>query len=162
MEHSALPRIVPGPVHRSRRARDRRIAGHGHRGHGHDALDRRPRGRLALPIGGSQSIIDYLVADLEAHGGTVHTDARIDHVSDMPAARAYLLDTSALNAAQIFSGLIPSHVDKALRSFKHGNAAAKVDFVLDGPAPGPIPRSDVPALSTSADPGRRWPPPRHR
>ena len=87
------------------------------------------------PVGGSQAIIDHLVADLEAHGGTVHTNARVDHVSDMPAARAYLLDTSALNAAQIFSGLLPAHVDTSLRTFKHGNAAAKVDFVLDGPVP---------------------------
>ena len=87
------------------------------------------------PIGGSQAIIDHLVADLEAHGGTVRTNARVDHVSDMPAARAYLLDTSALNAAQIFSGLLPAQVDKSLRGFKHGNAAAKVDFVLNGPVP---------------------------
>lgn len=87
------------------------------------------------PIGGSQAIIDHLAADLEAHGGTVHANARVDHVSDMPAARAYLLDTSALNAAQIFSGLLPAHVDKSLRTFKHGNAAAKVDFVLNGPVP---------------------------
>lgn len=87
------------------------------------------------PIGGSQAIIDHLAADLKAHGGTVHANARVDHVSDMPAARAYLLDTSALNAAQIFSGLLPAHVDKSLRTFKHGNAAAKVDFVLNGPVP---------------------------
>ncbi|MBM6591431.1 NAD(P)/FAD-dependent oxidoreductase [Brevibacterium sp. RIT 803] len=87
------------------------------------------------PVGGSQAIIDALVADLEAHGGTVTTNARIEHVSNMPPARAYLLDTSALNAAQIFSGLIPAKVDKSLRSFKQGNAAAKVDFVLNGPVP---------------------------
>lgn len=87
------------------------------------------------PVGGSQAIIDIMLADLEAHGGTVTTNARIDHVSDLPAARAYLLDTSALNAAQIFSGLIPTPVDKSLRSFKQGNAAAKVDFVLNGPVP---------------------------
>ncbi|AZL08348.1 MAG: phytoene desaturase family protein [Brevibacterium aurantiacum] len=87
------------------------------------------------PVGGSQAIIDAMVADLEAHGGSVTTNARIDHVSDMPAARAYLLDTSALNAAQIFSGLIPAKVDRSLRSFKQGNAAAKVDFVLNGPVP---------------------------
>ncbi len=87
------------------------------------------------PIGGSQAIIDHLAADLEAHGGTVHTNARVDHVSDLPAARAYLLDTSALNAAQIFSGLLPAHVDTSLRGFKQGNAAAKVDFVLNGPVP---------------------------
>ena len=62
-------------------------------------------------------------------------ECRVDHVSDMPAARAYLLDTSALNAAQIFSGLLPAQVDKSLRGFKHGNAAAKVDFVLNGPVP---------------------------
>lgn len=87
------------------------------------------------PVGGSQAIIDAMVADLEAHGGTVTTNARIEHVSDMPPARAYLLDTSALNAAQIFSGLIPAKVDRSLRSFKQGNAAAKVDFVLNGPVP---------------------------
>ncbi|HCG55737.1 MULTISPECIES: NAD(P)/FAD-dependent oxidoreductase [Brevibacterium] len=87
------------------------------------------------PVGGSQAIIDAMVADLEAHGGSVTTNARIDHVSDMPSARAYLLDTSALNATQIFSGLIPARVDKSLRSFKQGNAAAKVDFVLNGPVP---------------------------
>ena len=87
------------------------------------------------PVGGSQAIIDELIADLEAHGGSVTANARIDHVSDLPAAGAYLLDTSALNAAQIFSGLLPSQVDRSLRRFKHGNAAAKVDFVLDGPVP---------------------------
>lgn len=87
------------------------------------------------PVGGSQAIIDAMVADLEAHGGSVTTNARIDHVSDMPAARAYLLDTSALGAAQIFSGLLPAKVDRSLRTFKQGNAAAKVDFVLNGPVP---------------------------
>ncbi|SDS07417.1 Phytoene dehydrogenase-related protein [Brevibacterium sandarakinum] len=87
------------------------------------------------PVGGSQAIIDAMVTDLEAHGGSVTTNARIDHVSDMPAARAYLLDTSALNAAQIFSGLLPVNVDKSLRRFKQGNAAAKVDFVLNSPVP---------------------------
>lgn len=87
------------------------------------------------PKGGSQAIVDHLVADLEAHGGSVVANTRIDHVSDLPAARAYLLDTSALNAAQIFSGLLPTKVDRALRAFEHGNAAAKVDFVLDGPVP---------------------------
>src|SRR5690625_694344 len=87
------------------------------------------------PVGGSQAIIDELIADLEAHGGSVTANARIDHVSDLPAAGAYLLDTSALNAAQIFSGLLPSQIDRSLRRFKHGNAAAKVDFVLDGPVP---------------------------
>ncbi len=87
------------------------------------------------PVGGSQSIIDLLVADLEAHGGTVTTDARVGRIADLPAARSYLLDTSALGAAQIFTGHLPPRVDKALRSFPQGNAAAKVDFVLNGPVP---------------------------
>ena len=87
------------------------------------------------PVGGSQAITDALVADLEAHGGRVTAGVRVDHVADMPAARAYILDTSAGNAADIFSGLLPAHVERALRTFKHGNAAAKVDFVLNGPVP---------------------------
>ncbi|NNV09121.1 NAD(P)/FAD-dependent oxidoreductase, partial [Geobacillus sp. MMMUD3] len=87
------------------------------------------------PVGGSQAITDALVADLEAHGGRATAGVRVDHVADMPAARAYILDTSAGNAADIFSGLLPAHVERALRTFKHGNAAAKVDFVLNGPVP---------------------------
>lgn len=87
------------------------------------------------PIGGSQAIVDSMVADIEEHGGTMTTEARIRHVSDMPHANAYLLDTSAADAANIFRGVLPPGVDKALRTFKHGNAAAKVDFVLSGPVP---------------------------
>ncbi|MFC5320046.1 phytoene desaturase family protein [Brachybacterium alimentarium] len=87
------------------------------------------------PVGGSQAIIDELVDDLEAHGGAVITDARIDHVSDLPSASAYLLDTSALDAARIFSGVMPARIDRALKGFKQGNAAAKVDLVVSDPVP---------------------------
>lgn len=88
-----------------------------------------------LPVGGSQSIIDALVADLRAHGGQILTGHRVRTWRDAPAARAVLLDTTAGAAADILSNRLPASLERALRRFPHGDGAAKVDFVLSGPVP---------------------------
>ena len=88
-----------------------------------------------IPVGGSQSIVDALVADLRAHGGTVHTGHHVRTWRDVPAARAVLLDTPAPAAAEILANRLPASLERALRRFPHGDAAAKVDFVLSGPVP---------------------------
>lgn len=88
-----------------------------------------------IPIGGSQSIIDALVADLCAHGGQVLTGHRVRTWRDVPAARAVLLDTPAPAAADILGQRLPASLERALRRFPHGDGAAKVDFVLSGPVP---------------------------
>lgn len=88
-----------------------------------------------IPVGGSQAIIDALVADLRAHGGTVTTGHRVRTWRDVPPARAVLLDTTAPAAADILANRLPPHLQRALRAVPQGNAAAKVDFVLSGPVP---------------------------
>lgn len=88
-----------------------------------------------LPVGGSQSIIDALVADLRAHGGQILTGHRVRTWRDVPPARAVLLDTPAPAAADILSNRLPASLERALRRFPHGDGAAKVDFVLSGPVP---------------------------
>ena len=88
-----------------------------------------------IPVGGSQSIVDALLADLRAHGGRVTTGHRVCSWRDVPPARAVLLDTPAGAAADILSNRLPSGLERALRRFPHGDAAAKVDFVLSGPVP---------------------------
>jgi len=90
------------------------------------------------PRGGAQRIADSLVADLEAHGGTVESAT---HVTDLGAldwgdpARGdlLLLDTSPRLA--LTHPDIPARYAKAIRGFRYGPAAAKVDFALDGPIP---------------------------
>ena len=88
-----------------------------------------------IPVGGSRSIIDALLADLRAHGGTLVTDHHVRTWRDVPPARAVLLDTPAPAAADILANRLPASLERALRRFRHGDAAAKVDFVLSGPVP---------------------------
>lgn len=88
-----------------------------------------------VPVGGSQALVDSMVADLRDHGGEVLTDHRVRSWRDVPPARAVLLDTTAGAAAQILAHRLPSSLERQLRRFRHGDAAAKVDFVLSGPVP---------------------------
>lgn len=88
-----------------------------------------------LPVGGSQAIVDALVADLEAHGGTVHVGVEVTSLAQLPKARAYLFDTNPWILARILGEELPARYRRAIDRFKAGNAAAKVDFVLSGPVP---------------------------
>src|SRR5690625_3640746 len=88
-----------------------------------------------VPVGGSQSLVDALVRDLEEHGGTVVTGHHVHTWRDVPPARAVLLDTTAGASADILANRLPRRLERALRGFRHGNAAAKVDYVLSGPVP---------------------------
>lgn len=92
-------------------------------------------GGWPIPVGGSQAIADALVADLLEHGGEILTGHRVRSWRDVPDARATLLDTTATAAAGILANRLPGGLERQLRSFPHGNAAAKVDFVLSGPVP---------------------------
>jgi phytoene dehydrogenase-like protein len=88
-----------------------------------------------LPVGGSQAIVDALVADLAAHGGTVTMDAEVSDLDALPAARAYLFDTTPAALVAIAGDRLPDRYARALSRFRYGNAVAKVDFVLSGPVP---------------------------
>ncbi|WP_233507541.1 phytoene desaturase family protein [Jiangella anatolica] len=88
-----------------------------------------------LPVGGSQAIVDALVADLKAHGGSVETGVEVTSMAQLPTARAYLFDTNPWTLASILGEQLPGRYRRAVDRFKAGNAAAKVDFVLSGPVP---------------------------
>lgn len=92
-------------------------------------------GGWPIPVGGSRALVDALVADLEAHGGQVITGHRVRTWRDVPPARAVLLDITAGAAADILANRLPAGLERRLRRFRHGNAAAKVDFVLSGAVP---------------------------
>lgn len=90
------------------------------------------------PRGGAQKIADSLVTDLEAHGGRVEPGT---HVTDLGAldwgdpdgGDLLVLDTSPRLA--LTHPDIPARYARAIRGFRYGPAAAKVDFALDGPIP---------------------------
>lgn len=88
-----------------------------------------------LPVGGSQAIIDAMVADLSAHGGVVHTGIEVTSLGQLPKARTYLFDTTPRTLARVMGDQLPGRYRNAVDRFRYGNAAAKVDFVLSGPVP---------------------------
>ncbi|GAA4670420.1 phytoene desaturase family protein [Frondihabitans cladoniiphilus] len=88
-----------------------------------------------LPRGGSQSIVDALADDFTAHGGIIETGVEITSLSQTAHARATILDVSARALADIGAGRFPTRYNDALRRFRYGNAASKVDFALSEPVP---------------------------
>ncbi len=88
-----------------------------------------------VPVGGSQSIADALVADLEAHGGELVTGTPVSTLAELPDARVVLFDTHVADAARLAGDRLPSGYLRRIDRFRGGNGVAKVDFALSGPVP---------------------------
>lgn len=100
-----------------------------------------------VPIGGSRSISDALAEDLLAHGGRIETEHPVESVRELGDYGVKLFDTSARGLLRIAGGAFPRRYQRSLSRFRYGNAAAKVDFVLDGPIPWRDPRvSEAPTV----------------
>lgn len=92
-------------------------------------------GGWPIPVGGSGAITAALIADLEAHGGQVHTGVEVKAWHDLPRARTYLADLTPSALVGIWGEKMNPAVRKDLERFRYGDAAAKVDYVLSGPVP---------------------------
>lgn len=93
-----------------------------------------------VPVGGSQAITDALAADLLASGGRIETGRAIADIRELDGFDVKLFDTSARALATIAGDALPAPYRRRLERFRYGNAAAKVDLVLDGPIPWRDPR----------------------
>ena len=82
---------------------------------------------MPFAAGGSQAIMDALAGVVRANGGTIETNRRVASWSDLPPARAVLLDLVPGQAAAIVGSPTPR--------WRHGVAAWKLDLVLAGPMP---------------------------
>lgn len=95
-------------------------------------------GGWMYPRGGAQRIADAMVADLEAHGGSVETGAEVTDLGSLdwgdPARGDVLLLNSSPRLALTLPD-VPARYARAISSYRYGPAAAKVDFALDGPVP---------------------------
>lgn len=103
------------------------LAAHGHSTHG-----------WAYPRGGAQRIADALVADLVAHGGRVDTSTPVTSLAEFEWGEAdagdlLILDTSP--RLLLTHPDLPDRYGRAIRRYRYGGGAAKVDFLLDGPVP---------------------------
>lgn len=88
-----------------------------------------------IPVGGSQAIVNAMADDIRAHGGTIHTDTRVDFLSELDGARAVLADVSPPTLASLAGDRFPQRYAASLDKFRFGDGACKVDFILSGPVP---------------------------
>lgn len=94
-----------------------------------------------IPVGGSQSIADAMADDIRAHGGRIITGTMIRSLRDLPSARVTLLDVTPKAFVTLADGRLPAGYERAMRSFRYGNAVAKVDFALSEAVPWQHPES---------------------
>jgi phytoene dehydrogenase-like protein len=88
-----------------------------------------------LARGGSQSIIDALIAHLESLGGKVQTGTPVRSLSDLPPARIVMLDVTPRQLLALAGDRLPPRYARALERYRYGPAAFKVDWALAGPIP---------------------------
>lgn len=88
-----------------------------------------------IPIGGSQAVVDAMVADLRAHGGEVELDHPILSLGQLPRARVTMLDVTPRALLRMAGEALPRRYAHALGRFRYGGAVAKVDFALSAPVP---------------------------
>jgi phytoene dehydrogenase-like protein len=88
-----------------------------------------------VPRGGSQAIADALAGVLAEHGGRIETGARVRSLSELPSADAVILDLAPAGVAEVAGDRLPARVARAYRRYRHGPAAFKVDFAVEGGVP---------------------------
>ncbi|GAB3575643.1 NAD(P)/FAD-dependent oxidoreductase [Leifsonia lichenia] len=88
-----------------------------------------------IPVGGSQAIPDALAAEVVRLGGEIVVGHPVSSLAELPPARAVLLDVSARALLDLAGDAVPPRYERAVRAFRYGPGAAKVDFALSAPVP---------------------------
>ncbi|MGV9558675.1 phytoene desaturase family protein [Streptomyces sp. NPDC003522] len=88
-----------------------------------------------LPEGGSIRIANALVADITAHGGTIHTGHHVKDLAELGNVPLVFLDVSPKEFLAIAGDRFPTAYRQALRRYRYGPGAAKADFLVSEPIP---------------------------
>jgi phytoene dehydrogenase-like protein len=85
--------------------------------------------------GGSQALANALAGYLRDLGGEIETSHSVRSLTDIPASRSVLFDTTPRQLLQIAADALPSWYRWQLRRFRYGPGVFKLDWALDGPIP---------------------------
>jgi phytoene dehydrogenase-like protein len=92
---------------------------------------------LGWPVveGGSDRVVDALVAEVEALDGRIVTGQWVRSLEELPPARATVLDVTPRQLLAVAAGRLPSRYRRDLERFRYGPGVCKVDWALAGPVP---------------------------
>lgn len=85
--------------------------------------------------GGSGAICHALIARLRARGGEVVTGQTVRSLSELPKARAYVLDVTPKQMIAIAGDRLGSSYVTRLKRFRYGAGVFKMDWALSAPIP---------------------------
>ncbi len=93
--------------------------------------------RSGWPIarGGSQQLANAMARYLESVGGEVVVNHPVNSLSDLPAYRVALFDTSPKELSRIAGGSLAPRYHRAVERFRYGPGVFKIDWALDGAIP---------------------------
>jgi len=85
--------------------------------------------------GGSARITDAMADALRELGGSIETGRWVRTLSELPPAKAILLDVSPKTLLELAGDRLPGRYRAGLSRFRYGPGVCKVDFALSGPVP---------------------------
>jgi phytoene dehydrogenase-like protein len=85
--------------------------------------------------GGSQRLADALAGYFRSLGGEIRTGAAVSRLDEVHSARVVMLDVGPHQLIRIAGDRLPPGYRRALRRYRYGAAAFKLDWALDGPVP---------------------------
>jgi len=85
--------------------------------------------------GGSAVITNALAARLTSLGGTIETGVRVSALEQLPPSRVVLLDLSPRDVVRVARDLLPGRVARALKRYRYGPGAFKLDLAVEGGVP---------------------------
>ena len=88
-----------------------------------------------VAVGGSASITTAMADALVAHGGTIETDHRVVSVRELGSPDIVMLDVTPGAAVELLGDAMPARFRRSLRRYRHGPAAFKVDYAIEGGVP---------------------------
>jgi phytoene dehydrogenase-like protein len=88
-----------------------------------------------LPRGGAQEIANALAAHLRSLGGEIDTGVCVEHLDQLPLAKAILLDVTPLQLLLLAENKLPDSYRRRLENYRYGPGVFKIDYALSGPIP---------------------------
>lgn len=85
--------------------------------------------------GGTERLVNAMVARLAELGGEVRTGHPVRSMADVPEARAVLFDLTPRQLLRICGDELPSAYRRRLERFRYGPGVFKVDYALSEPVP---------------------------
>jgi phytoene dehydrogenase-like protein len=85
--------------------------------------------------GGSRSLVDALVARFRELGGELELGRPVARLSELPRARAFVLDVTPRQFLELAGSDLPAHERRRLERFRYGPGVFKIDWALSEPVP---------------------------